>query len=280
MDDPANRDLVRRYVRWHHQRRMNQMDEVSQGTFLRSKQTVTVAIGFLNWLTERGITLAELQQGHLDAWQAEGSTTRGIASRFLKWAIKTNAAPSGLKMVPHRRGTSPRLSASAQDEAVEQVVHTDQLTPRDRAAAILVIVFGQQIEDVAALTWDNVAVSDELVTVRLGTIEIALPDPLDVPWRQLASEPGHGLTAAHPNSNWVFRGTSPGRPIYPGHLRQRLRSVFSAPAARLGTLHELTKLAPVPLIAEALGYSPATIERHAIDSAAAYAQYVAARRDA
>ena len=279
--DPSHRDLVRRYVRWHHQRRMNQMDEVSQGTFLRSKQTVTVAIDFLNWLDERGITLAELDQARLDAWQAEGPTTREIASRFLKWAIKTNAAPPGLTMVPHRRGTSPRLSATAQDEAVQQVVHTDQLSPRDRAAAILVIVFGQQIDDVATLTWDNIMVTEELVTIRLGGIEIALPDPLDAPWRQLASEPGQALTAAHPNSNWVFLGTSPGRHINPGHLRQRLRTVFSTRAARLGTLHELTKLAPVPLIAEALGYSPATIERHATDSAAAYAEYIAARqRDA
>ena len=32
------------------------------------------------------------------------------------------------------------------------------------------------------------------------------------------------------------------------------------------------------ILAEALGYSPATIERHAVDSAAAYARYVAAAR--
>ncbi|MFB8370990.1 hypothetical protein ACFC25_16715 [Pseudarthrobacter sp. NPDC055928] len=32
------------------------------------------------------------------------------------------------------------------------------------------------------------------------------------------------------------------------------------------------------IIAETLGYSPATIERHATDSAAAYAQYVAAAK--
>jgi hypothetical protein len=31
---------------------MNQMDHVSRGSFLRSKQTVTVAIDFLNWLTD------------------------------------------------------------------------------------------------------------------------------------------------------------------------------------------------------------------------------------
>ncbi|MET9203500.1 Fis family transcriptional regulator, partial [Gordonia sp. NPDC003585] len=45
---------------------------------------------------------------------------------------------------------------------------------------------------------------------------------------------------------------------------------------RLGTLHELTKLAPAAILADALGYSPATIERHAVASAATYAQYVSA----
>jgi IS30 family transposase len=56
-----------------------------------------------------------------------------------------------------------------------------------------------------------------------------------------------------------------------------LRGLFSTRAARLGALHELTKLTPVTIIAEALGYHPATIERHAIASATTYAQYVAAR---
>ncbi|WP_410788638.1 hypothetical protein [Kribbella sp. C-35] len=52
--------------------------------------------------------------------------------------------------------------------------------------------------------------------------------------------------------------------------------VFRTRAARLGTLHELTKL--VPIIADALGYHPSTIERHAIGSASVYCQYIAARR--
>jgi hypothetical protein len=46
------------------------------------------------------------------------------------------------------------------------------------------------------------------------------------------------------------------------------------------TLHELTKLAPVAIIAEAIGYSPATIERHAVDYATAYAACIAAVREA
>jgi hypothetical protein len=78
--------------------------------FLHAKQEVTVAIGLFNWLTCHGISLPEVTQAHLNVWQAEGPTTRRIAERFLKWAIKTKAAPSGLTIVPHRRGTSQRLA--------------------------------------------------------------------------------------------------------------------------------------------------------------------------
>lgn len=272
--DPAHREVIRRYVRWQHQRRMNQMDHVPQGTYLRSKQTATVAIDFLNWLTNQDLRLTDLNQAHLDQWQATGPSTRLVADRFLRWAITTRLVQPDLTISRHRRGTSSRLSSSDQSTVVQRVVHGDDLAPRDRAAAILVLVFGQQLEDVAGLTWNDVHVSDDLVTVRVGAIEIALPEPLAEPWRQLALKPGHDQTAAHPNSNWVFRGTSPGRHINSSQLRHRLSDVFSTRAARLGTLHELTKVAPVALLAETLGYSPATIERHAVDSASAYARYV------
>lgn len=274
-----HRDVVRRYVRWHHLRRMNQMDSVPHGTFLRSKQTVTVTIEFLNWLHDHGITLEELRQEHLDAWLAEGPSTRRFVDRFIPWAIKCWLVDPELIIARHRRGTSPKLSKSEQDAAVERVVHSDELTVRDRAAAILVIVFGQHIEDVIQLTWDDVAVTDDVVTVRLGKTEFALPSPLDEPMRQLAAAPGHDLTASHPNSNWVFRGYSPGRHIHGSSLRSRLKEVFSTRAARLGTLHELTKLGPVSIVADALGYHPSTIERHAIGSASVYSQYIAAARD-
>jgi len=124
-------------------------------------------------------------------------------------------------------------------------------------------------------------VTDDLVTITLGGFAIELREPLDAPWRSLAANPGNNLTAAHPNSPWVFRGYSPGQHIHAVSLRDRLRSrLVSTRAARLGTLHELTKLAPAAIVAEALGYSPATIERHAKASGAEYAQYVAAVIDA
>jgi hypothetical protein len=127
----------------------------------------------------------------------------------------------GDTLEPHRRGTSPRLDAAKQTQIVQDLRHGTNMNPRDRAAGILVLV------------------------ITLGTVEIALTQPLDEPWRELAASPTHDQTAAHPNSSWVFRGGSPGRHLLASTLTHRLSAAFSSRAARLGTLHELSKLAPV-----------------------------------
>lgn len=273
------RETVRRYIRWHHQRGMNNMPAVTSGAFLRAKQSVTVGIELLNWLHDHGIEFEELDQGHLDAWQATGPSTREHAGALLRWAQQARLINRKLRLTGHRRGNSPMMPASDQQAAVQRLVLQPTLSARDRLAVILVLVFGQQIDSVVRLTWDAVSVTDELVTITLGTSEIALPAPLDGPLRELAADRGGHQTAAHPDTNWIFRGYNPGRHIHPGHLRTRLRREFSARAARLGTLHQLTKATPVPIIAEALGYSPKTIERHAVTSATTYSQYIAAARD-
>lgn len=179
------------------------------GTFRRSNQTVTVAIDFLNGLAAEGIEPGDLQQGHLDRWVATGPTTRLVADRFLRWAVKSRLVASDPTLPKHRRGTSPRFRAAKQDKAMQHALHSDELTPRDRAAAILVLVFAQQIEKVVRLTWDDVTVTDDLVTVRLPGLEIALPELLDGPWRQLADRPGHDQTAAHPTATGCSGGTPP-----------------------------------------------------------------------
>jgi len=168
-------------------------------------------------------------------------------------------------------GTSVQVS-------VEAVVHNDDLTARDRLAAILVLVLSQQVEDVVRLTWHDATVTDDLATITLGAAPIALPPPLDEPLRQLLAEPGHGRTAAHPHSPWIFRGHSPGRHLSAAHLRQRLKTVCSTRAARLGTLADLARTSPIPVLAEVLGYHQTTLERHAVAAAHTYGRYIASHR--
>jgi hypothetical protein len=275
--DPAHRDAIRRYITWHHQRRLRDSpNPTTHGAFLRAKQQVTVAITLLNWLTDRNGTLAELTQTQLDRWRAEGTTTRELANPFLSWAIKAQLTTSTL--ILHRRpeGAAPRMSVLEQEQMIAEVSSGTKLTIRDRAAAILVVVFAQQIEHVVPLTWDQVDVGPTKVSIALGKTVIEIPPPLDEPFRELAAV-APSNTAAQPNSNWVFPGFGPGRHINAVSLRERLHRLFSPQAARLGTLHELTKLAPIAIIADALGYSTKTIERHARGAAATYAEYVATR---
>ncbi|TCM37894.1 hypothetical protein EV648_118106 [Kribbella sp. VKM Ac-2568] len=117
--------------------------------------------------------------------------------------------------VPIRRvGPAPRLSAEAQDKAIQRVVYTTELTARNRTAAILVLVFAQRVEKISKLTWDDAEITDEIITVRIGQTSIGLPEPLDQPFRQLATTRSSS-TAAHPTTNWMFPGLTPGRHIRP-----------------------------------------------------------------
>lgn len=177
---------------------MNQMAGVPEGTFLRSKQTVTVAIDLLNWLHERGTPLAEVQQADVDQWVIDGSSTHLLVDRFLGWAAQSHCAPGDLVVARHRRGTSTKLDVDAQRSALVEVLDTDHLNPRDRAAAILVLVFGQPLERIVSLRWTQVLVTDEVITITLADVAIGITAPLDEAWRLLESHPGREQTAAHP----------------------------------------------------------------------------------
>jgi hypothetical protein len=171
--------------------------------------------------------------------------------------------------------TSPRTGAI--DAALQPAAAA--LKSMTRANSGLTWINQRHVKAFLAELAARPALTDELATITLGATAIALPPPLDGPLRQLAGTPTHSRTSAHPDSPWIFRGNRPGQHITAGHLRERLTQLFSARAARLGTLHELTKIAPIPIIAEVLGYAPATIERHAIGSASTYSQYVAVLRE-
>jgi hypothetical protein len=275
-----HRKVVAQFIRWRLEKRLRAMNPVTESAFLRAKQTVTVTIDFCNWLAAQyDTTVNELTQSHIDLWQATGPSTRGHIERFIRWAIKARLVPSDLEVTPHRRG-SPRMSSDQQNAVVEQVVHQPAaLHPRDRLAAILIIVFAQRPEDIVKLSWDRVNITADTVTLDLAGIPIDLPPPLDAPVRTLAVNNHNNQTAAHRNSPWLFRGRMPGRHISAAHLRVRLRPTLAALEARLGTLTELTQTTPIAILAETLGYSPQTLEVHARASGATYARYMATRLD-
>ena len=69
-------------------------------------------------------------------------------------ATTTSTARSSRCCSP-RRSPPPPHCGHEQNAVVEKVVHQDTLHPRDRLAAILVVVFAQQVEDITSLTWNQ-----------------------------------------------------------------------------------------------------------------------------
>jgi integrase len=270
----TDRGVLLRYIHWSHLSKMRRAGQVDRGTFLRRKQATTVAVEFLNWLADRDLELGDATQGDIEEWATGGSTTRLIAADFLNWARRVRLANTDLRMPRHRRGTAARMSLTEQREASANLTDPEVMSSRDRVAGVLVLVFGQQIEDVVRLTWKDVDLRTGQVSILLSGVPLPVPEPFDEAWRTLRQETLAPNTAAHPTTDWVFPGTKPGQPVNPDHLAQRLRQHLQVRAARLGTLNELTKLAPVTIAAEALGYSPHTLELHAKDSGATYAQYI------
>ncbi|MGW8567146.1 hypothetical protein [Isoptericola sp. NPDC055881] len=59
-----------------------------------------------------------------------------------------------------------------------------------------------------------------------------------------------------------------------GAPMQQLRPLFSSLAARLGTPTELARQTPVAILAKALGYTAATLEKHAAVSGGDYGRCV------
>lgn len=275
LTDANHRAIIRRYIRWKQLRHMRAASPTSNGTFLRAKQTTTVAIEFCNWLTERDLTLTQATQTDLDAWIAEGPTTRLTLDRFLTWTRAARITDPALTVPRHRRGTAPRLGYQAQTGVLTRVVSASDLAARLRLAAILILMFAQPIERIVNLRWDDITLTDDAVTVVLAATPIHFDHPLDRPVRELAAHPQHSNTAAHRDSPWVFRGTMPGAHITATHLRQEMRPLCSALAARLGTLTELSRQSPVAILAEVLGYRAETLDKHAAASGADYERYIA-----
>jgi hypothetical protein len=75
----------------------------------------------------------------------------------------------------------------------------------------------------------------------------------------------------------MFPGLTPGRHIQASSLREQLQLVFGPQAARLCTLHELTKLTPIATHRGSTRLRHQNDRQHARASATTYTQYVASR---
>lgn len=273
--DPASQRVLRSYLRWH---LAHKLDETcTEGRFLASKQSVTVAVGFLNWLAKQSIPFAEVSQTDVDRYIAEGPETRRLLSRFLPWAIKSYRLPR-LEIAPHRRDNTQEKTTDEQIEQLKHLFTHPDMTAQDRLMAALILVFGQPTHRVVALQWKDITIRDGAQAITLGKHPVILEPPLDELVVAVSQSVANRQTAANAVTSWVFPGYRPGSHLTASHVRIRLKKLgFPSLATRIGTWQSITQTTPPPVLADALGVSPQTAIRHARRGSGQYGAYVADR---
>jgi hypothetical protein len=270
--------ILRQYALWHQLARMRrnaQARPLPASTAKSAMAQFNSAARLCAWLHDRGQALAGATQADIDAWHAAARPgARQPAHAFLAWAMKTGHMPR--RALPPLRPSQggPALTAAVRLDLLRRALTDDQAPLRTRAGACLLLLFAQPVTRIVRLTIDDITDQDGQLLLRLGDPPVPVPEPFAGLLLKLTASRQNTNTATNPASRWLFPGRRAGQPLHPDTLWTTLRQFgIPAAAARTAALRDLVHQAPVPVIAQALGYGHLAAHRHATQAGQTWARY-------
>jgi hypothetical protein len=223
------------------------------------------AISFTRSLHDRGLTLQDARQPHVDEWAAD-HPSRAVSTRaFLDWAHHAGLSPRLHVPRTPPRTTNPPIDHATRIQLARSLLADGDVELPIRIAGTLLLLYGQLITRVARLRTDDVIADGAGVRLRLGQQPIEVTGAFaDLLRRQRAR--AHG--------QWLFPGAKPGTHLGPERFRRRLRELGIYPdAARPGALLALAATVPAPVLAELLGFHDDTANRWRRSASGDWARY-------
>jgi hypothetical protein len=256
---PADRRILHAYTTWHvaHRLRRRAARHPRPRTPTGgARQQIRTAVAFLTWLDEHDIALAVVAQDDIDTWVL---TSPGAATirDFLTWTAE-HGHTRELTAEPPTTRTAAGMAPDTRWATIRRLLHDDTLDTPDRVAGCLVLLYGQHLTRITALTHHDLTRTPDRLTIRFGDHGIDIPEPLAGLITTLADTARHTSIAATP-SPWLFPGHHPGRPLSAAHLGVRLRNlgVPAIPGRRAALVHLAATLPPA-VLADLLGLHPTT----------------------
>ncbi|MHB8246092.1 MAG: hypothetical protein ACYDGN_12210 [Acidimicrobiales bacterium] len=256
--DPEKRQILQHYGIWHLLRRLRRRAQGIEITHMQAtgvKQHVRAAIGLLDWLDRRDLTLASAHQGDLEEWLTSTELAyRREAGHFIRWAATEKLTTLELPAVRWGGPVGP-MDSEARWAKARVLLGDSTIDLGDRVAGLLVLFYAQTAAAISRLTLTHVETDDLAVRLRLGPEPIVLPSPLDgLVLGLVASRRGHAVLGDQGTSPWLFPGGQPGRPISASRLAERLRRIgLKAGPARSTALFGLASELPAAVLARMLG---------------------------
>ena len=274
-----HRRLAHAYATWHvlHRLRRRAGRAGRPRTVTAFPETqIRAAIAFLSWVGDQGLTMSALTQADIDRWLTTGPAALTVRD-FLTWAAD-HGHSQRLTMPPAPRRSGPTLDDQQRIALLGHLLHNDQLDLTDRVAGALLLLYGQHLTRIAALTTDQITCHGDDVHLHLGPDPITLPDPLATLTARLLHQGRSHIGVGSPQrSTWLFPGGLPGRPLTPAQLGHRLRALgVPAITGRRAALTQLGAHLPAAVLADLLHLHPGTAVHWVRDAGGDWANYAAA----
>ena len=259
---PNDRQLLRSYATWRVLRRNRERAVLwnrPTTPTAHSKCCFLAAVVFLSFLDTQGLSLRECTQATIDQWFTTGTPYAYYIRDFLNWAMKQKLVRAlDVPGFPQRHGAT--MDENTHWAIVHQLLHDDAIEIGDRVAGCLVLVYGQQVSRIAALTWGQVTIADQQVRLQIGTACISVPEPLAGLFVCLSDHPRPYNGVATPrNTDWLFPGITGGRPVNASVLGARLRRIgIKTTSGRRAALIHLAGHLPAAVLADLLGIHATT----------------------
>ena len=278
IEPAADRRLVQGYATWHVMRRLRSSasrDGRHRTPTARARNNVRAAVTLLSWLRARGTGLSACGQAGIDQWLRTGPAAR-LARDFLIWAgARGHCTP--LTIPAPARATGPAISQDQRWTHVARLLDDAALDPTNRVAGSLLLLYGQPLSRIAAITTSQITRRDDTTFILLGRHDAPVPAPLAGAIAQLTrdgrSHRGIGSPTA---TTWLFPGHLPGRPITPSRLGERLRDIgIYAQTGRRAALLDLAAQLPAAVLADLLGLHENTAAKWISQAGGDWTRYAA-----
>ncbi|MCP4100742.1 MAG: hypothetical protein GY750_04855, partial [Lentisphaerae bacterium] len=232
----ADRRIVESWLRWRALPRIRRRAEAGKSIVHSAgnlrQQTRTIR-RFVNGLNDQDRTLADCRQVDVDNWFSAPGATPALITPFLNWAADKRHLRAELD-IPTTSGSrepTTRVDQQLRWSIARRLVNDDTLSPDDRVAGALVVLYAQPVTRIAGLCVDQLTeASDGEITISFESHQIDLTEPFASLAHQLPIRRQQGA-ADHLETRWLFPSTRPDRPVHPTTIANRLRRIGIDPRA-------------------------------------------------
>lgn len=253
------RELLRRYGRWHVVRGMRRA--AAEGRLTSSgahsgRRRIRVAAMLLSYFDRHDMSAATATQAILDAYIAESGRVLSGEYGFVGWLRRTRVNTNiRFPTIPRRSEPEITVAEDHRWAIVEQLLHDNRIKRYTRIGGLFTLLFAQPLSRIVAMRTTQISHVEDTLHVTFRNIAIPLPAPLDTLVADHLGERGMSLHGSR-DTGWLFPGGSPGRHLNTENIRAQLVAIGMKPyEGRKATLFQLAADIPAPVLGELIGIS-------------------------